>query len=111
MSIESARAASEEYEAVRQHLPMSDLFLMSSAKAWRGLLEVTSEKSGSKPARNHRLRYTFRSGMQCFLLLFFSVLIACIAVKAFQDLVKERVEMRERDFSHMALLHLPLPVD
>lgn len=88
---------------------MSDILLISSDKSWKTLLEVTGEKSSNKPTRNRRLQDTFRGWVQWFLLVFFSVVIVCIAMKAFQDLIKERVEMREKDLSHMSLLQLALP--
>ncbi len=68
-------------------------------------------QSGRKPNRNRRHQYTFRNWMQCLFLLFLSVVIACIAMKAFQDFVKGRVEMRKRDLLHIDSLRLALPVD
>lgn len=90
---------------------MSEMPLISSEKAWKNLLENTGKKPGSRLAPNRHIRYTFRGWMQCFILAFFLLVITCIAVKSFQDLIKERVEMGTRDFSGMGLLRLATPPD
>lgn len=85
------------------HFQLTDIPLILCEKAWKNLLETTGERPDSKLGRNRRLQHTFRGWLQCFILAFFLFVIGCIAVKAFRDLIKERVEMGKRDYSHMGL--------